>query len=98
MSRIIKIGSLFLVLAIFLPSCTKLPQGLPDKEGSLPKETLAQNQSIPSQWGKLVSVAISPDFPRMTQLWFQNEEGDIHLAFYDLRQNRLFTEAVVIRR
>ena len=97
MSKILKLGSLFFMLAIFLTSCAKLPQ-TPAKEGALPMESLAQTNSIPADWGKLVSVTISPDFPRQVQLWFQDEKGDIHLAFYEMAQNKLSPDAIVFRR
>ena len=96
MPNVSKIGKFFMILVVLQLSCTKLQT--PAKEGALPMERLIQTNSIPSEWGKLISVAISPDFPRRVQLWLQDEKGNIHLAFYDMVQNRLSPDAIVFRR
>jgi hypothetical protein len=98
MSNTTKLISVIVFLLVLQLSCTKLPQGLATTEGSFPTEKVIQTNSIPPEWGKLISVAISPDFPRVSQLWFQDEKGDIHLAFYDLSQNKLSPNVVVLRR
>jgi len=97
MSNLAKLGTILVILTVLQPSCTKIQQPL-EKAGALPTENLAQTNSIPSDWGKLISVAISPDFPRIAQLWFQDEKGDIRLVFYNTNQNKLVPTAVVFRR
>lgn len=97
MSNLRKLGKIIMILVVLQLSCTKFPQ-TPAKEGALPLERLTQSNSIPSDWGKLISVAIPPDHPRQVQLWFQDEKGNIHLAFYDMDQNRLSPDAVVFSR
>jgi hypothetical protein len=97
MSNLRKLGTILMILVVFQLSCTKLEQK-PAKEGALPIISLNQTNSIPSDWGKLISTTISPDSPRLVLLWFQDEKGDIHLASYDMRQNKLSPDAAVIRR
>jgi len=97
MPNLIKLGAPLLILALVQPSCTKIPQ-TPAAEGALPTIDVVQADSIPSDWGKLVSVTISPDFPRRVQLWFQDEKNVIRLVFYDMPQRRLAPKAVVFNR
>jgi len=97
MLRTLRMGGVLLIGFIFLASCAKLPP-TPAKEGALPVEKLAQTNSVPADWGRLTSATISPDFPRQVQLWFQNDQGEIRLVFYDMPQNKLMAEAIVLRR
>ena len=96
MSNLRKLGTILMVLVVFQLSCTKLKQA--PTEGALPIIGLNQTNSIPSDWGKLISTTISPDSPRLVLLWFQDEKGDIHLASYNMGQNKLSADAAVIRR
>jgi hypothetical protein len=97
MSNLGRVGTILLILAALQMSCTKIQQ--PSAEGgALTTEKLAQTNLIPSDWGKLISVAISPDFPRLAQLWFQDEKGDIRLVFYEMSQNKIRPTAVLFRR
>ncbi len=98
MSNLRKLGTIIMILVVFQLSCTKLQQEPAQKEGALPILRLDQTNSIPSDWGKLISTTISPDMPRVVLLWFQDEKGDIHLASYNMRQNKISPNAVVIRR
>lgn len=96
MSFLGKIANVLVILLVLQLSCTKYPRA--PAEGALPAIDLVQTDSIPSEWGKLVSVAISPDFPRRVQLWFQDENGDIRLAFYEMNQRKLAPKVVVFSR
>ena len=97
MSNLRKFGTFIMILVVFQLSCTKL-RPKPTEEGTLPVTSLNQTNSIPSDWGKLISTTISPDFTYLVLLWFQDEKGDIHLASYDMRKNKLLPDAIVIRR
>ena len=97
MSNLTKLGKIIVILAVLQLSCAKVQQPFA-KAGGLPTENLTQTNSLPSDWGKLISVAVSPDFPRTVQLWFQDEKGDVRLVFYDMNQNKLGPSAVVFRR
>ena len=97
MSNLTKLGKAILLVLLIQISCTKLPQA-PKGEGAFATVDIIQTNSIPAEWGKLVSATVSPDFPRRVQLWFQNEAGEIHLAFYEMPQRQLAPKAVMIPR
>ena len=97
MPNLARLGKLIVILIVLQLSCTKIQRPF-GKAGGFPTETLAQTNSLPSEFGKLVSVVVSPDFPRTAQLWFQDEKGDVRLVFYDMNQNKLGPSAVVFRR
>jgi hypothetical protein len=92
-----KLGAICLVVLALQLSCTRIPQS-PLKEGALRTIKLGQNDSIPSDWGKLTSAVIAPDFPSQVQLWFQDEKGEIHMAVYDSVQGKLGPIAKVLPR
>jgi len=87
-----------LVLIFLHLSCTKLPQRQAAKEGDIAIERLTQANSIPSEWGKLVSVTNQPDIPSSVLLWFQDEKGDIHCVSFEINQKRLSLTAWLIPR
>ena len=79
----------FVVALIVLHvSCAKLPQTQSPKEGEVISEKLIETNSIPADWGKLISVVNTTD-AAMFQLWFQSEKGDVRMATYSMRFNRL---------
>ena len=92
-SRLFVIATALIVLHL---SCVKLPQKQPAKEGDVAVERLTQTNSIPSDWGKLISVVNQLDSPNRVQLWFQGEKGDIHLVVYDINHSRLISYARLI--
>lgn len=92
-----KMTKVLLVLLVLQLSCTKYPPA-PGEEGALAVIDLVQRDSIPAEWGPLISVVISPDFPRRVQLWFQDESGNIRLAFYEMNQRKLAPKVVVFGR
>ena len=85
-----------MALIVLYLSCVKLPQKQPAKEGDAAIEKLTQTNSIPSDWGKLISVVNQLDSPNSVQLWFQSEKGDIHFVIYDINHNRLIPSARLI--
>jgi len=97
MSVLKRLAVMIVVLSVLPWACTRLSRDS-SGEGTLLIEDLAQTDSIPEDWGKLVSVTISPDFPRRSQLWFQDDKGTIHLAFFELQERRLAPKSVVLRR
>lgn len=88
----------FLVMTlVFLPlSCTKLPEWTSLKEGDIGVEKLVDVNSIPSKWGKLISVSNRPDIADVFQLWFQDKDGNVRMAVYKMSLNRLFPKAILI--
>ena len=84
---------LVLLVLIFLNfSCVKLEE---KRQTGIISEKLPQTDSIPLAWGKLISVSTVQNW---AQLWFQDEEGNIRMIPYNVPQNRLLSEAKVIRR
>jgi len=86
----------FFVLINF--SCTKLTEEKPVIEGEITVEELPYKDSIPANWGKLISVSSSPDVSRWVQLWFEDESGNIRMVAYNIIQNRMASQARVFRR
>ena len=82
------------VPVIFLSSCTKLPEWAAQGEGDIATDTLPQEDSIPAQWGNLVSVTTSPSIAHVFQLWFQDEDGNVRLVSYSARSNSFYTTNV----
>jgi hypothetical protein len=97
MSNLKKLCLIVVVLVVLQLSCTKLPQKQPVSEGTIATEKLTQTNSIPSDWGKLISVVIRSD-SQWALLWFQNEKGDIHLLGYNVVENRLAADAKLFPR
>ena len=89
MSNQAKLLLVAVVLVVFCSACTKLPQGQSPKAGNVAVIKLPQTNSIPSSWGKLISAVIPADSPEWTQLWFQDEKGDLRLAFFNTKQKVL---------
>jgi len=89
-------GLLTLLLAAVVVSCTRLPE--PGARGGLLADTLPDSTSVPSSWGTLVSVTVNPAYTDVSQLWFADPAGKIHLVVYDLRRHQLQRVAAVITR
>ena len=87
---------LAMVLVLFTMSCTKIPDIETQREGGLAIEKLADVTSIPTKFGKLISVSHRPDFSNVFQLWFQNEDGNVTLVVYNMNTNRLLSSAKLI--
>jgi hypothetical protein len=87
----------FLVTVFLLPlSCTELPEHTPLEEGDIAVEKMANVDSIPSAWGSLVAVTNRPDVAHVFQLWFQDQDGNVHMAVYNMPLNRLLPNAILI--
>ena len=98
MSNATKLISVIVFLLFLQLSCTKLPQEPAGAEGSFPTEKVIQTNSIPHEWGKLISVTIPPNFPSGAQLWFQDDKGNIRVAFYDGSLSKFSPDVLVFRR
>lgn len=87
----------FLAIVFLLPlSCTELPDRTPLEEGAIAVEKMENVDSIPSAWGSLVSVTNRPDVAHVFQLWFQDEDGNVRMAVYNMPLNRLLPSAILI--
>ena len=89
-----------LVVVFLFPiiSCTRLDKGPPKGTVSLGTEKLPALDSIPLEWGKLVSVSATPIYNGILQLWFQDENGKVRMVPFDIQNNRLISDAVVVPR
>lgn len=84
-------------VALLLPlSCTKLPERIPLEKGSIAVERMQGADSIPSNWGSLISVTNRPDVSHVFQLWFQDEDGNVRMAVYNMTLNSLLPNAILI--
>ncbi len=88
---------LLLAAALLTPlACTKLPERLPLEEGPITVQKVPEADSLPSNWGSLVAVTNRPDVAHVFQLWFQDEDGNVHMAVYNMSLNRLLPSAIMI--
>ena len=79
-------------------SCARLDEsGGSLQAGRLPVEMLDDEQSVPTDFGQLVAVSESPT-GRYTRLWFQDEEGVIHIVRFENATARLRPGVQTIRR
>ena len=89
----------FVVVFLFpVISCTRLDKGPPKGTVSLATEKLPALDSIPLEWGKLVSVSTTPIYEGIFQLWFQDENGKVRMVPFDIQNSRLISHAVVVPR
>jgi hypothetical protein len=94
-------GTFFLIivsLVILNVSCAKIEEEQPVLSTVIILEKVPQADSIPSAWGKLIFVSSVPNFQNWALLWFQDDEGNIRMVPYNVIENRLSTEARLIRR
>ena len=81
---------LLVMLLVLLPlSCTKIGEEAPTGQGNVAIETLPVKNSIPLEWGNLVSVTVTPEAGAFFQLWFQDEQGNLRVVLYHARTNSL---------
>ena len=98
MSNTTKLISVIVFLLVLQLSCTKLPQAPAETQGPFPTEKAIYTNSIPHEWGKLISVATSPDYPSGFVLWFEDEKGNIRVASYNGKLNKFSPNVLVISR
>jgi hypothetical protein len=83
------------ILALNTLSCKKV-ETLP--EGNISIVKLDNVSSIPADYGSLVSVTINPTFPRISQLWFQDNEGTIRMVSVGTIDKAILDKVMVIPR
>ena len=87
-----------IVLILLTLSCAKLPEAPTIEKGDLIKESVPHVDSIPFEWGPLVSVSSVPQFPTWVQLWCQDKEGNIRMLPYNIRTNKFWNEFTLVKR
>lgn len=84
--------TLGLTLVVLAPACRKLPPAT----GGLPAEVTVPG-AVPAAWGNLVAVSSITQAPDLVQLWFQDDQKNIHRVVMDLTTAQ-FLGASIIRR
>jgi len=98
MSLRCRLGLLLVVLLLSAASCAKLPEARSRAEGDVAIERLPTVDAIPAEWGDLVAVSNSANAGHMFQMWFQDDEGNLHVAFYNVRSNEIQSEGRLFPR
>jgi len=84
------------VLVLLSLSCTRLPEQTTLPQGSMVQ--LPDVNTIPSDWGNLVSVS-SPEYSQpWIQLWFQDEKGTLRMLTYNLGTQQISRDCRMIPR
>ena len=91
------VPSLLLVLAFGLVACEPLPTGQRAQQ-TLAFEKLAQGDSIPLDYGRLVAVTSIEDRPFEGLLWFERENHEIVLVRVNISVGSMAREVLVIPR
>jgi len=86
-------------LVLSVAACERLPRAAePGTPGSVPGESLATTNTLPAEWGRLVSVT-HPEWASQTSLlWFEDDRGVVRVASYDHLSRRFRTWVSVVRR
>ena len=87
--------ALLLILFPGLVSCERLPTSVPLRP-TLAVESLSSPDSIPAEYGNLVSVTVSSPFD--AQLWFEKPDRTIVLVRINYASGGLGSSALVIPR
>ena len=82
-------------LIVLMLSCTKIPEPI---ESNLGMQELPLGNTIPAQWGNLVSVISASEFATYVQLWFQDKDGNVYLVGYNVLKNKFALEYRSIKR
>lgn len=75
------------LIALLCLSCAKLQETPDIVEGKILKESIPYEDSIPMEWGKFIAVSNVGHYPESVQLWFLDENGDIHMINYSITRN-----------
>ena len=90
----------FLVVVLLVPalSCTRLPEESAQKGVMVGSEQLPALDSIPSEWGELVSVTANPAYPGWFQLWFEDETTTVRMVAFSHRTKQFDSNVIVLPR
>ncbi len=90
----------FLVAVFLLPafSCARLPEKPAQAGATAASEQLPAPDSIPPEWGRLVSVTTNPAYPGWFQLWFEDEASTVRMAAFNFRTKQFDPDAMVLPR
>lgn len=98
--RVVLTGSL-LAASLQFCGCQRLEEAQPLKyagRGAMPYETLAFKDAIPMEFGDLIGVTASDNYPTWTQAWFMREDRSIAIVWINARTGALIDRAMIIPR
>jgi len=84
-----------LALCLSTISCQEL---YPKQTGPLTYETTKFTDSIPQEYGALISVTLNPQAPSWAGLWFQKPDGTITMVLVDTQHGKIGEKALTIPR
>ena len=61
-------------------------------------QELPLGNTIPAQWGNLVSVISANEDASYVQLWFQDKDGNVYLVGYNVLKNKFALQYRSIKR
>ena len=93
-----KLVFLLLFGLLILPSCQRLDQSSVTQKGELTVIELSDLNGIPLEYGSLISVTVSPEYPRWAQLWFQDDSKTIRVVRVSWEENRINQDVLIIHR
>lgn len=93
-----KLAFLFVLSCLVVASCAdQTPEPLP--AGPLGRDqSVVLEDSIPAEYGRLVSVTTTDVYPNFAQLWFEKEDGSIVTVFVNFKRGLMEKHALVIPR
>ncbi len=86
-----------LFLALLLMSCTKIEESPTSMGGDIAVVKVPYADSIPLNWGHLVSVSRVADY-NVYQLFFEDEDGAVRIVSYNIETNRFSPNVRIISR
>lgn len=95
MKKLLLILLLLSLVTFPLISCSRVQE--PDK-GALKTIKLKKLDSIPIEYGSLVSITANPEFPRWAQLWFEDDDRTIRMVHIGFAENRVSEKVIIIPR
>lgn len=83
---------------VFVLSCARLEEEQVSESPSLGTQPLPAPDSVPLEWGKMVSVTTTPVYREWFQLWFQDESGQVRIVAYNVVTRQLHPNCRLIPR
>jgi len=85
-----------ILICVFVLSCQKLEQAPPTS--TLKFEQIKLLDAIPIEFGNLIAITTSPEYPGWAQLWFQKQDKTIVVVKVQWGKGYLNQEATIIPR
>jgi len=92
-----KLTVVLLMMALFIPfitSCTKVTTGAV----AISPDLATELESIPADYGNLIAVTNTAQYPEWFQMWFEDEAGTIRVVRIQLFDNLIHRDTKVYPR